>query len=124
MSKGALAAPVKPAAVAESRYPLPALSMLSVEKVATPATAATVVVPDNVPPAGFVAIATVMLPAKPVAVFPSASRAVICTAGLIIAPAVVVPGCTVKASWLAAPGTMLNVTLVVPERPGAVAERV
>src|SRR5438093_7380489 len=124
MSNGPLATPVKPAAVAESRYPLPAWSMLSVENVATPATAATVVVPDNVPPAGLVAIATVMLPAKPVAVFPSASRAVTCTAGLIVAPAVVVPGGTVNASWLAAPGTMLKATLVVPERPGVVAERV
>ena len=53
--------------------------MLSVENVATPATAATVVVPASVPLAGFVPIDSAMLPVKPVAVFPSPSRALTST---------------------------------------------
>src|SRR5437773_11161920 len=61
--------------------------MLSPEKVATPATAATVFVPDRVPVPGFVPIATVMLPVNPVAVFPWPSWAVTWTAGVIAAPA-------------------------------------
>src|SRR5439155_1064140 len=123
MPKGALVS-VSPAAVAASVYPVPLLLILSVAKVATPLIAATVVVPERTPAPGFASIATVTVPVKPVTVLPSASRAVTCTAGLIVAPAVVVPGGTVNASWLAAPGTMLKATLVVPERLKAVAERV
>ncbi len=61
--------------------------MLRLEKVATPLTAATDVVPDSVPPDGFVPIATVMNPVKLVTTFPRASCAVTCTAGVIEAPA-------------------------------------
>ncbi len=50
--------------------------MLKSANVATPAVAAAVSVPDSVPPAGFVAIDTVMFPAKLVLVFPNASIAV------------------------------------------------
>src|SRR5512142_2069968 len=53
-SNGALVAPVRPAELTASVYPAPALSMLSVEKLAIPATAVTTDVPDNVPPPGFV----------------------------------------------------------------------
>src|SRR5437773_1746529 len=88
--------------------------MLSEGKVATPAIAANVLVPDNLPPAGFVAIATVTLPAKPVAVLPNASRTVTSMSGVIRAPALAVLGCTVKTSWVANPGVIVNGTLVAP----------
>src|SRR5438093_1002543 len=98
--------------------------MLSVEKVATPATAATVAVPERAPAAGFVPIATVTAPVKPGTVFPRASRAVTCTAGVMAAPAGVLLGCVVKASWATAAGVMAKAALVVPERLPAVADSV
>src|SRR6267143_656859 len=93
--------------------------MLKVEKLATPATAATVAVPDRVPAPGFVPIAMVTLPVKPVAVFPWASWAVTCTAGVIAAPAVVLAGCTLNTSWLAVPAVMLKAVLVALVGPVA-----
>src|SRR5213596_966257 len=98
--------------------------MLREEKVATPATAANVLVPDRVSPAGLVAIAMVTLRAKPVAVLPHASSAVTRTAGLIVPPAVAVLGCTVNTSWVADPGVMPKAALVAPDSPLAVAESV
>src|SRR2546422_10628928 len=86
--------------------------MLNPENVATPATAATVLVPDKVPVPGFVPIATVMFPVNPVAVLPFPSWAVIWTAGVIPAPATAFVGWTVKTSAVAAPGVMLNAELV------------
>src|SRR5437762_928779 len=91
--------------------------MLSPEKVATPATAATVLVPDKVPLLGFVPIATVMFPVNPVAVLPLASWAVIWTAGVIPAPATALVGWTVKTSAVAVPAVMLNAVLVVLPAP-------
>src|SRR2546430_10340661 len=91
--------------------------MLSVAKLATPATAATVVVPLNVPPAGLLPIASVTLPVNPVATLPKASRAVTSTAGVMVAPAVVLVGCTVNTSWDAAAGEIVNVRLVTPRSP-------
>src|SRR5512145_1473390 len=100
--------------------------MLSVENVAIPATAATVRVPDSTALAGPVpgVIATVTLPVKPVAVLPSASRAVTWTGGAIAWPAGPVVGWTVNASTAAAPAVMLNDALTAPVRPLAVAVRV
>src|SRR6266702_3882279 len=119
MSNGALVAPPSPVAVADSVYPVPpltvpVLSMLRPEKVATPPTAATVFVPDRVAPAAPVpgVIVAVTLPAKPATVLPSASCAVICTAGVSNAPAVVLVGCTVKTSWLGVPSEMSKCALV------------
>src|SRR6266571_1610944 len=86
--------------------------MLTVENVATPFTAATVLVPDNVPPPGFEPIATVTSPVNAVAMFPWASSAVTSIAGVIAAPAAVPVGCTVTTSWVAAPGVMSNPVLV------------
>src|SRR5947207_1688257 len=94
--------------------------MLSPEKVATPATAATVLVPDKVPVLGFVLIASVMFPVNPVAVLPLPSWAVTSTAGVIAAPAVAVLGCTLNTSWVAVPAVMLNAVLVVLPAPAAV----
>src|SRR5687767_2460199 len=88
--------------------------MERLENVATPLTAATVVVPDSVPPPGLVPIATVMLAVELGTVFPNASCTVTCTAGLMALPAVALVGCTVKASRFAAAGLMLNVAEVAP----------
>src|SRR5436189_6394450 len=93
--------------------------MFSPENVATPATAATVFVPDKVPLLGFVPIATVMFPVNPVAVFPLPSWAVTSTAGVIAVPAVVVLGCTENTSCVAVPAVMLNAVLVVLPAPVA-----
>src|SRR5437879_1075176 len=86
--------------------------MLSPENVATPLTALDDVVPDRIPPPGLVPMATVTLPPNAVAVFPSASCAVTCTAGVIAAPAMVVVGGTVNASCVAAPAVTLKAALV------------
>src|SRR5204862_363827 len=93
--------------------------MLNPENLATPAEAATVAVPASVPPPGFVPIATVTFPVNPVAVFPCASCAVTCTAGVIAAPAAVVLGCTENTSSVAAPAVMLNAALVALPAPVA-----
>jgi len=98
--------------------------MLNPEKVATPATAATVLVPDKVPVLGFVPIATVMFPVNPVAVLPLASWAVTWTAGVIAAPATVFVGWTLKRSAVAVPGVMLNAELVPTVRLPLLAVRV
>src|SRR5207249_11255384 len=97
--------------------------MLNVENVATPLTAFTLVVPERVPPLGFVPIATVIRPVYPVTVFPDASRAVTRTDG-IVCPACVVCGCVVKRSEErrgGEEGRMLNVVHVEPESAVALA---
>src|SRR5437773_11539659 len=77
--------------------------MLSVENVATPLTAFTLVVPASVPPPGFAPSPTVINPVKPVTTFPASSSAETCIAG-IVCPACVVCGCVVKATWVAGGG--------------------
>src|SRR5712691_6986284 len=124
MLNGALGTVGSPPAAAVSVYPVPILSMLRVENAATPPTAVTVGVPDSDPPPGLVPIAAVTLPVNPVAVLPSASRAVTCTAGVIVAPAVVLVGCTVNTSWLAVPAATLKPALVAELSPVAAAESV
>src|SRR5437764_12125689 len=94
--------------------------MLSPEKVATPATAATVLVPDRVPVLGFVPIATVMFPVNPLAVLPPASWAVTSTAGVIAVAAVVVLGCTENTNWVAVPAVILNAEIGRASCRGAV----
>ena len=96
--------------------------MLSVAKLATPLTVGTVVVPASVPPAGLVPpSATVTLPEKLGTVFPAASCADTCTAGVSVAPAVAFAGCTLNTRWVASPGVMPNGVLVAPASPVAVA---
>ena len=72
--------------------------MLRPGNVATPATAAMLFVPESVPPPGFTAIDIVTVPVKAVTVFPAPSWAEICTAGLMLIPAVSVVGCCVNTS--------------------------
>src|SRR5438093_11789108 len=104
--------------------------MLRSLKVATPATAATVVVPEREPPPGLCSIATVTLPVNVSTAFPSASRATTGTGGAMVAPAVGhgavgSPGirCGVKVTWVGAPALMVKKELVAPARPVAVADR-
>src|SRR5690348_2973380 len=98
--------------------------MLRPENVAMPAAAATGPPPNSVPPDGLATIASDTWPVKPVAVLPNGSRAVTCTAGVIVAPAVALDGCTVKNKSLAGAGVMLNPVDVVPGTPVAVAPSV
>src|SRR2546421_42261 len=83
--------------------------MLRSGKLATPLTAAWVLVPESAPPPGLVPIAIATVPAKLVAVLPRLSRAVTCTAGVIVAPADAALGCTVPraAGVLMAPAVAL-----------------
>src|SRR2546425_2278849 len=91
--------------------------MIRSANVATPLAAATVTLPDSVPPTGLLPIATVTLPLNPVAMLPWASSAATRTAGAIALPAVAGPGSTVNASWTAGPGVTLNGVLVVVSVP-------
>src|SRR5437899_1985711 len=122
--KPLLLAPVRFVADAVRVYPVPGLLMFRFAKVATPLTAATVVVPERVPLAGLVPIATVMLVVAVVTVLPWASWTATCTPGVIDAPGTTLLGCTVKASFAAAPTLMLNTLLVVPVRLVAAAVNV
>src|SRR3954469_16501085 len=98
--------------------------MARLENVATPATADTVAVPDSVPPPGLKPMDTVMLALELVTVFPNVSCTATCTAGLIAAPAVVLVGCTVKASRDCAAGLMLNAVEFAPVNAPDAAVRV
>src|SRR5688572_27592400 len=98
--------------------------MERLEKLATPPTAETVVVPDSVPPPGLLPMATVTLAVELVTVLPNASCTATCTAGLIATPAVSFDGCTVKASLEAAAGLMVNADEVAPVSPPEVAANV
>src|SRR5712691_83561 len=93
------------------------------ENVATPLAAFAVKVPESVPAAGFVSMATVMAPVNVVTSVPDASSADTCT-GAMVCPACVDAGCTVKRSWVAGGGgaaVTLNALLVVLVRPELVA---
>src|SRR5436190_1207598 len=96
--------------------------MLSPEKVATPATAATVLVPDKVPLLGFVPIATVMFPVNPLARSEERRVGKESRARVMAAPAVVVLGCTLNTNCVAPPAVILNAALVV--LPASVVVRV
>src|SRR3989442_1707620 len=96
--------------------------MLGGEKGGAPAKISAVAVPEKETPAGFAPMVTATAPVKPGTVFPRASRAVTCTAGVMAASAVVLLGCVVKPSWAAEPAVIVKEELVVPARPVAVAE--
>jgi hypothetical protein len=124
MVNGVLVAPVRPAALAVNVYPVPVRLSDSVVKVATPATAGTVAVPDSVALPGLAPSATVTAPVKAVAVLPILSRAVTTTAGVIASPAVSALGWVVKNSATAGAGLTLNAALVAPVRLVALAPSV
>src|SRR5205809_7413762 len=98
--------------------------MLRFAKLAAPLTAATVVVPERVPLAGLVPIASVMLVVAVVTVFPWASWTVTRTAGVFAAPAAALLGCTVKTSFAAAPAPIGCALLAALAAPAAGARRV
>src|SRR5438552_13667706 len=85
--------------------------------VATPFTAATVVVPLSVLPPGLLPSATVTLPVNVGTRLPAGSSALSWTAGLIAPPATVLVGCWVNASRVAVPGVISNAVLVTGPRP-------
>ena len=78
--------------------------MLRSLKLATPDTAFLAVVPDRVPPPGFVPMATVMEAVELVTVLPSLSRTVTVGGPGIGVPGAAFPGWVVKARAAAAPG--------------------
>jgi hypothetical protein len=86
-------------------------------KIATPATALTVLVPLRVPALGFVPIAAVTDAVLLVTVFPKLSRTVTVTAGLIDVPATASLGCWLNTSTAGAAGVILKAALVAPVRP-------
>src|SRR5207244_2818399 len=122
--KELLVVELNPVADAVSPYPLLVLSRVRSPKLATPLTAATVVVPPRVLPPGLLPSATVTGPVKLGTTLLAASSALTCTAGLIAAPATVVDGCTVNTSWVAVPGVMSNALLVTGAKPEAAAVKV
>src|SRR5690349_1508999 len=124
MLKLALVAPVRPEVTAASAYPFAGLSRLRFEKVATPLTAATDVVPERVPPTGLLLRLTVTVPVKLGVTFPNASWALTWTAGPIGDPTGVLDGWTLNASRLATAGVMLKPPLVAPLSPAALAASV
>src|SRR5204863_7825971 len=124
MLKSLLVAPVRVVADAVRVYPVPGLLMLRFAKLATPLTAATVVVPARVPLAELLPIASEMLVVAVVTVLPWASWTATCIAGVIAAPAAALLGCTVKTTFAPAPEIMLNALLVALVRPVAAAVNV
>src|SRR2546425_10347562 len=119
MLNAVLAAPAGPVALAASVYPVPTLSMLTFANVATPFTAATLVVPASVPPPGLLTIASATLPVNGVAVLPCASCAVTCTAGVIAAPGVPLEGWTGERRWGGAAREKLKPAARMPLGPCA-----
>ena len=100
--------------------------MLSIEmllKVATPEAAVWVSVPERVPPAGLVPMATVTVPTKLVAVLPPPSRAVTVKPNVLSAVSLA-GGWVVKANWVAAPALTVILPDVALVRPVAVKVRV
>src|SRR5437870_10253241 len=112
MLKLLLLAPARVVADAVRVYPVPGLLMLTFAKVATPFTAATVVVPARVPLAGLVPIATVMLVVAVVTVLPWASWTATCDRERVAERTGVLLGCSVKTSFAAAPTGLLIGALV------------
>ena len=109
MLNAALVAPVSPDDEATSVYPTAALFTPRFANVATPATAFTVVVPASVALPGLLPNASVTAPVNPVAVFPSASRAVTTTGGAIAAFCTMFVGAPVNTSRVAAEAFAANV---------------
>ena len=97
------------------------MSIERLAKVAMPLEALTVVVPDRVPPPGFVPIATVRDADEVVMVLPAASCTATVIDGEIDDPAETAVGCWRSASFAGAPTAMLNVELVADVRPVDVA---
>ena len=94
------------------------------ENVAMPLLAVWTTVPDNVPAAGLVPIAAVIVADDVVTVFPPASWTVTTTAGLITDPATTAVGGWEYTTFVAGPTATSKVLLIVVVNPTAVAVRV
>src|SRR5438552_18433178 len=94
------------------------------EKVATPATAETVALPESVPLPGLAPIATVTLAVEVVTVLPKVSWMAVFTAGEMEAPAVALVGCTMKATCAAVAALMVKALEVAPVSDPEAAVRV
>ena len=90
-------------------------------KVATPATAATVVVPPSVAPLGFTPNPSVTFPVKPGTVLLNGSRAATTIGGEIATFSVPSVGIWMNASCVAAPGVTLKLPLLAVVAPAALA---
>src|SRR6266566_563927 len=88
-------------------------------KLATPLTAATLVVPPRVAPPGLLPNDTDTVPVNAGTGFPAGSSAVTWTAGVIVWPATVVAGWPVNATCVAEPGLIAKDSLVAPVSPDA-----
>src|SRR5207248_999600 len=117
MLKALLVTPVTPLELAESLYPVPALSIDSPGNVATPLEAFTVAVPDSVPLPGLVPIAIVTLAELDVTVLAKASCNVTAGDGVIELPEAVFVGCALNTSALALAAPMVKLLLPIPVRP-------
>src|SRR5205823_232238 len=93
-------------------------------KVATPATAFTLRVPDNGPPPGFAPRATVIAPVKPGTTLPRSEERRAGKAGVTTRPAYLALGCWVNWSWVAGGGVMVNEALGASGSPPAMARSV
>src|SRR3989454_7612547 len=85
------------------------------------------VVPESVPPPGLLPMATVTVgrpPGNDVTLFPKASWTVTLTAGVMMVPAVVLLGCTVKATCAAGPAVTETVAVCVTATELMVADTV
>src|SRR5688572_29813031 len=98
--------------------------MLRPGKVATPLTAATVAVPDRMPPPGLAPMPIVTLWVTLVTGLPNWSRIATATAGEIGVAVIAPEGSTVKTSRLAGPAVTVNGALVAVTRFGEAARRV
>ena len=93
-------------------------------KVTSPPKAATVVLPESVPPAGLVPMAKVMESVAVMTWFPLASCTCTLIVGEIASVAMASVGSTLKTSLLAAPAVMLKGADVTEPKPGTLATRV
>src|SRR5207244_1690752 len=101
MLNARLVAHVSPVAAADHVEPGAVLARLKVENVATPFTAATVLVAARVSLACLLDALPVLLVVAVVTVLPWASWTATCMAGVIPAPATALLGCTMNASFAA-----------------------
>src|SRR6266849_11157591 len=116
--------PVRPVLEAANVYPVPALSMLRVEKLATPFTAGVLPSPDRVPPPGFVPMASVTPFVALGTRLLNRSRISTCTAGVMVAPAAVFVGCVTYERLFAAAELTVTAGCCAIATPPTVADTV
>src|SRR5690242_6828265 len=96
---------------------MPVLFSDTPAKVAVPPLPAVSPPPVHVEPPASLLPSTALFPSLVVTALSLASRTCTVIAGVIDAPAAVLPGCCTHASLVAVPGVMSHVLLVAPGRP-------